>query len=430
MKLTSRGYLLIWLIFGLILIGMFSHQGKLLALAMPILFYLSIGYLFSSETPQLEVEKEVSEDKVVQGKPVVIKLKVVNTGSALEELFLEDALPGSLEVVENQSRMFTQLGRNETIEWQYTVHTKRGYYWMKTVAATMNDSLGVFQTSQTLPAEKTVMVMPRISRLKHFTIRPRRTRVYSGVIPASKGGTGTDFFGVREYQPGDSPRLINWKASARQVDGFYTNEFEQERVADVGLIVDSRNRSYNQETPESLLEYTISAAAALADSLLNEGNRVGMLIYGGFMNWTFPGSGKIQRERIFRTLANIQPYSSQVFNKIDRIPTRLFPARSQLIFVSPLRDDDVETLTALRSYGYHLMVICPDAVSFEKSQLEGGPETEIAARLKQLERAIINRQLVQAGIQVIDWDVSLPFHRTVDITLQRHRFQQKNLKVG
>jgi len=430
MHLTHRGYFLICLIFGIFLFSLLAHKGELLALTMPLLIYLSIGFLFSADKVQLQVEKDLSEEKVIQGEPVVIKLKVKNTGSAIDEVYLEDILPDSLQVTENQSRILVSLKRDAVVEWQYTVHTRRGYYWMKSVEATMTESLGVFQKTATLPAEKKMMVVPRVAKLKHVAIRPRRTRVYSGVIPAARGGTGTDFFGIREYQTGDSPRLINWKASARQMDGFFTNEFEQERVADVGLIIDSRNRSYNQGTPDSLLEYTISAAAALADALLRDGNRVGMLIYGGFMNWTFPGSGKIQRERILRTLANIKTYSSQVFNKIDRIPTQLFPVRSQLIFVSPVQNDDIETLTALRSFGYHLMVISPDWVSFEKAQLQPGPELINAARLLRLERAATIRHLVQAGIQVIDWDVSQPFHYTVETTLNRHRFQQKNLRVG
>ena len=430
MTLTHRGYLLIWLVFGIFMFSLLSHKGELLALTMPILFYLLVGFLFSADDIQLTVEKEISEDNVIQGEPVVIKLRVFNAGHRLEEVYLEDKIPDAFHLIENQSRILTHLDRDQAVEWKYTVHIKRGYYWMKHVNAVMGECLGVFETTVSLPVETTMMVMPRLARLKHVAIRPRRTRVYSGVIPANKGGTGTDFYGVREYQPGDPPRLINWKASARSSDDYFTNEFEQERVADVGLIIDSRNRSYSQGTPESLLEHTISAAASLADSLLKDGNRVGMLIYGGLMNWTFPGCGKIQRERILRNLANITPYSSLVFAKIDRIPTRLFPLRSQLIYVSPLQNDDLETLIALRTYGYHMLVICPDAISFEKARLPSGPYLKNALRLKQLDRATIIRRLLQAGIQVIDWDVSLPFHHTVETTLHRHRFMQKNLKVG
>ena len=44
----------------------------------------------------------------------------------------------------------------------------------------------------------------------------------------------------------------------------------------------------------------VNAAASLADAFLTAGNRVGLLIYGLYINWTNPGYGKRQRENILR----------------------------------------------------------------------------------------------------------------------------------
>ena len=79
--------------------------------------------------------------------------------------------------------------------------------------------------------------MERIEKLK---ISPRRTRVYSGVIRSRESGAGVEFFGTRAYVPGDPLRHLNWKAGARW-DLLITNLFEQERVADVGIILDARS---------------------------------------------------------------------------------------------------------------------------------------------------------------------------------------------
>jgi len=430
MKISTRGYFLIWPLFGILLLSLLSQRGELLALTLPILFYLLAGVLSSSDWVHLAVEREINRNHTFHGEPVVIGLKVLNAGNHLDEVFLEDLLPAPLQVSEEKNRILTSMDHGETIEWKYTVDTVRGDYRLKNVKATVCDSLGIFQAVTLLEAEKRIVVVPQISKLKQIGIRPRRTRVYSGVIPAAKGGTGTDFFGVREYQKGDSPRLINWKASAHHEVTLFANEFEQERVADVGLIVDCRRRSYELGTPESLLEFTISGAAALTDGLLRDGNRVGMLAYGGFLNWTFPACGKIQRERIFRALTHIRPYRSEVFKRLDKIPTRLFPVKSQLIFISPLQKDDVETLVRLRSHGYHLLVISPDAVSFEQSYKGQHSDAVMGARIKRLERSLTIRRLQGAGIQIVDWDVAIPFHQTIETALHRHRFQMRNLKTG
>jgi len=51
-----------------------------------------------------------------------------------------------------------------------------------------------------------------------------------GSIPARLGGSGTDFFGVREYHPGDSLRSLDWRLTARHPRQFFTKEFEQEEM--------------------------------------------------------------------------------------------------------------------------------------------------------------------------------------------------------
>jgi len=85
--------------------------------------------------------------------------------------------------------------------------------------------------------------LPPVRRIRRVAIRPRRTNVYSGTIPARLGGPGVEFFGVREYARGDPPAWINWNISARHPQSLYSNEFEQERVADIGIVLDSRLRT-------------------------------------------------------------------------------------------------------------------------------------------------------------------------------------------
>jgi len=284
---------------------------------------------------------------------------------------------------------------------------------------TANDSLGLSRKQMTLGVPSQLFVLPEAMRLRKVEIRPRRTRVYSGLIPTRQGGPGVEFFGVREYQPGDSLRWINWKASARHSKALYINEFEQERVADVGLIVDARQRSDVASSQGSLFEHVIQATATLADALLNGGNRVGLLIYGGHLDWTYPGYGKIQRERIFRALARAEQGDSMVFEGLEYVPTSLFPARSQLILISSLLAGDLEVLFRLRARGYSLLIVSPDSIAFEERSLRESQDVELATRIARLERELLLRKLRQAGITILDWNVETPFHQAAQVTLSR-----------
>jgi uncharacterized protein (DUF58 family) len=132
-----------------------------------------------------------------------------------------------------------------------------------------------------------------------------------------------------------------------------------------------------------------------------------------------PGYGRIQRERILHALAAAAPGGSQVFEGLQHLPTRLFPPESQLVLVSPLLEDDLSSLILLRGRGYQVLVICPDPVSFEISGLSASrhaysaADLHLAARIVRLERSASLGRLRRAGVQVIEWDVSLPFDQAM-----------------
>jgi uncharacterized protein (DUF58 family) len=205
---------------------------------------------------------------------------------------------------------------------------------------------------------------------------------------------------------------VNWHASARHPYTLYSNDFEQERVADIGLILDCRGESYLAMAQQSMFEYAVIAAASLAQSFLENGNRVGLVQYGQYISWTFPGYGKIQRERILAALAQANPGASLV-DHLEYLPVRFFPPRSQIILVSPIQNKDLEVLFNFRARGYALMVVSPNPVSFELSTLPDRTSVRLAGRIAQIERIVLLRQLQQAGIRVLDWDITIPFEQAV-----------------
>jgi uncharacterized protein (DUF58 family) len=203
------------------------------------------------------------------------------------------------------------------------------------------------------------------------------------------------------------------------VDELYANEFQQERVADVAIVLDGRWRTNEFSRGHSLFEYSVQAAASLADAFLAQGNRVGMLVYSIYLNWVLPAYGKVQREKILQALARARPGGSDVFAGLQHIPTRLFPSHSQIVLVSPLNEDDLSPLIQLRAHGYQVLTVTPDPVSFELSFLPKQKEVDLAARVVRMERALLLRKLRRAGVQVLDWDITHPFDQLVQRELSR-----------
>jgi uncharacterized repeat protein (TIGR01451 family) len=415
----SRSTLLSLIAYALIIFGLASLRGDILALSLPFVLFLLFGFLRIPQAVELDVRRHLSAERASPDQPVTVTLTLTNRGASLDEILVEDILPAGLRLLDSSNRHLATLARGESRTWIYTLTGSRGYYVFPSVRVESRDGLGLIQHTDAFAPPGQLLILPPVLRLKHVPIRPRRTRVYAGTIPARVGGPGVDFFGVRDYQPGDPPRRINWHVSARQNEGLYSNEFEQERVADVGILLDGRDRTNLFGGGHSIFEHSVLAASALADAFLMQGNRVGLLVYGKYLHWTLPAYGKLQREKILHALAGARSGGSDIFANLGHLPTRLFPINSQIVVVSPLAADDLGTLVHLRARGYQVMVISPNPVLFEMAHLPSMVEVQQAARILRLERDLLLKHLRRAGIQTLDWDVSQPFDQVVRHSLSR-----------
>jgi len=425
------------LVYGLIIAGLVTLNGNVVALAMPLVIYLVAAFIYSPEKPRLVITRRLSAPIVHHDAPATVTLAIHNQGGQLEEVLIEDTVPQGLTVTDGEPWTHLSLPAGGKAEFSYTVKGKRGNYPFRHLHVTVNEHLGLFRHLGWLKVEGNLMVLPELLRLEHLDIRPLRTRGYAGPIPSRLAGSGVDFFGVREYQLGDPLRWLNWRASARHQHALFSNEFEMERIADVGLILDARQNNNvivaRDGGYDSLFEHAISATAGLAEAFLNDGNRVGMLVYGRGLEMTYPGYGKVQRERIMQALAHSRTGDSLVFESMDYLPVRFFPAKSQIVLVSPLREEDLAPLTRLRARGYQVLVVSPDPVTFEAQKYApvttadaatadattAGTAIQLALRITHIERELMLRRLRRVGIQVINWQVDRPFDRVMRTALVR-----------
>ena len=98
-------------------------------------------------------------------------------------------------------------------------------------------------------------------------------------MPLNVIGTGTEFYSLREFVPGDSLRSVNWKALAKK-GKMMVNETVREDVMDVILLLDAREVSAVGGGKDTPLEMSCRAAATYAKQLLDERNNVALMIYG------------------------------------------------------------------------------------------------------------------------------------------------------
>jgi len=121
-----RLVLLAGLIYALLLLGLATLNGGLLALALPLAVYLLAALLYGPETPCLRLARTLSADRVSHRSPVTVQVSLTNEGARLEEVLIQDTVPPSLQVSDGTPVLLAALPPGETVELTYTVCGSRG----------------------------------------------------------------------------------------------------------------------------------------------------------------------------------------------------------------------------------------------------------------------------------------------------------------
>lgn len=130
--------------------------------------------------------------------------------------------------------------------------------------------------------------------------------MYAGRMPAMRRGAGHDLFSMRDYQPQDDLRHIDWKATARS-RRLTVREFTSEDERRITIVLDTRlSRGAGNDLPERF-ERGVVQAASLIKHFIEERAEVRLVLgddVGPF------GSGTDQLYRCLRRLALVTPSES------------------------------------------------------------------------------------------------------------------------
>ena len=408
--MTKNFWLLLGSLILMVSVGVLAVESVLIVLAIPLLVYLLVGGLYAPGEQKLQVQQSLSTDRVTEGMEVTVNVQLQNDGEQIEQLFISNLSDYDFNILEGDPYQVVRVNRGERLEFEYAFESRRGNYQFEHLEVRVADPFGLFEVEEQLSINNKLIVFPQITELKSIPIRPSQTKGFTGPIPTRLSGSGIDFLGVRQYQLGDSLRRINWRASERHLNTLFTNEYEQERVADVGIILDARPHCDKVYQGRRMFEYAVHAAASLSKMFLDDGHSVSMLIYSAIVTQVFPGYGKYQYERILETLATAD--TSYNFSREQlRIPGRLLPPRGQLVYISPMPPADYETITRLYQLGYSVVVLGLDPLFFEEHSRAdlSVPEVKLASRFAKIERKLMLDNLSRAGVMVENWCVDQPF---------------------
>ena len=151
-----------------------------------------------------------------------------------------------------------------------------------------------------------------LKKVRKIEIKTRglSNQIFSGEYHSAFKGRGMAFSEVREYQPGDDIRSIDWNVTAR-FNNPYIKVFEEERELTVMLLVDvsaSENFGTQKQLKKDLLT---EICAVLAFSAIQNNDKTGVIFFSDKIEkFIPPKKGKSHILRIIRELINFTPQST------------------------------------------------------------------------------------------------------------------------
>ncbi|MEM9828820.1 MAG: DUF58 domain-containing protein, partial [Planctomycetota bacterium] len=148
---------------------------------------------------------------------------------------------------------------------------KRGRYTYGPLVTSTRFPLALFESKRVDPSEESFYVYPKLCTLRPSWRKRLKSRTGGVAMTAPKsGGSDGEFFGIRNWKSGDSPRWIHWRTTARMREPA-VRQFEQHHRFEVCVMLDAFHPPGHAESAfESAVSLTATLLAALGR---NHGDR-------------------------------------------------------------------------------------------------------------------------------------------------------------
>jgi len=318
--LTARG---VWL---LIVLGVAAFWSVWLAFygAFAALFALSLLLWFIGEwawflarttaaTGRISVERHLVQNDREQPNlwarleaTIRVQLALKPGGLSLPFVAAADKLPAGMGVVGGQRRVVGRLANGQPIDIEYQIHpVAPGLVKFEGVELRFADYCGFFYRRIFLRVPTEYLVLPSLADEEGGQRATKRLNSLPppGIHRLRRPGGGSELLDLREYRPGDPPKMIAWKASARR-DVLITKEFENDVPVRCVFFLDASNAMRLGEPGNTPLARAAGVGAAVAQAASANRDIVGLTVFDekGFKGMR-PARTQVHQMQMLRTFA-------------------------------------------------------------------------------------------------------------------------------
>ena len=364
------------IIITLVIIGLFSGQGKLLGLSVMSLLVVCLAWLWNKVSLEnLQYIRVIPQKRVFIGDTIPFRIELHNKKPIpVSRIHIVDDIPDCLNLVGpdiKPSATFdavsmthsTSVSAYQKTSWDYSLKpNKRGFHRLGSVNIFGGDIFGLFQSKKTSPTRDYILVYPQIINLPDLGMPESR--------PIGEKVTGLNIYqdvfwnrGIRIYENGVPLNTIDWKYTAKKTQ-LMVKTFESTNKNDVILAVSVETSAKVWEGYSAInLERVITAAASVANHCSAEGLNLGLFSNGtpvlSDLPMKIPASqSEEQLKLILETLATLGPIASGSISENLNRWYKTFPFGSTVVLVTSfITENLLESLRDIEKYGCKVVLI-------------------------------------------------------------------------
>ena len=270
-----------------LIVGQLRGQMGLAVLSLTVVLWIVFEWAWFTwrlwfEFPQLQFERLVngrseSGGLLWAGRVVNVEVRVSGKRTRLSaRIRITDVLPEnvSVENSNNDARFLTRF-RRAVFRYEARI-SGAGRIRLPGFRVILQDPAGFFRAERFVPSVQIFRVLPAYAEVGEH--QPLVKRINSlpqhGVHRLQRSGMGSELLELREYVPGDPPKSIAWKVSARR-DKLMTRQYESEVPVRLNLFLDGCISTRLGGFGQRLLDQLTYVGASVARSAISVGDPVG-----------------------------------------------------------------------------------------------------------------------------------------------------------
>lgn len=269
-----------------------------------------------------------------------VELTVTNHGFTKARVQIFDGIPAEVEA--EQMPWKGTIPRRGYLRVSYSVKPlKRGQLDFGEAHVLRSSPLGFWNLATFAAHPERMKVYPNYEPIIEYSLLAlEHMETKTGIKYRNRQGMSREFHQLRDYQDGDVLNQIDWKATARRRE-LISRQYREQRDQNLVVMIDSgrRMRAIDGELPQ--FDHCLNATLLMAFIALRQGDKMGVLSFGGTNRWLPPIKGGHGMTTILNHLYDYQTSRepSDFGEAVERLMTHQ-RRRSLVVVLTNLRSED------------------------------------------------------------------------------------------